>query len=584
MSGLIRNEMIKMYKSGFVKAAICIILIFCVLIPVGNLIISNSFDPLYENDFLEMADREQDEVAKEYYLANARIENFFSENNIAYSDWRYNEFYASLSSIEMTKTVFELMKKGKTKGEVENFFMYEDMNAEISVDESGYVERSEDNYKNIFQLTDKEKEEYYGKICKIYSDLKNTIIAYSVSGFYEANIRELEEQKKEFEAEKVKNEKELEKLKKIIEASAQNGKEPENRPADKYIIRSLDEANGNIKAIDIQLEVQQYLLDNKIDYNSWRYRAADIISMASAIYTDPLMKEDYFHAGNDLGWRSYEEYCKQMNDNIRTGESAIKIARYSLEHDIPLPECLEDSERLAFSNYSSYASVMVSVLMVLIAAITMYTEYSSGSIRLLLIRPKSRNKILLSKLITVILYGLFAAAASAVILFVLSKLCHTDSDMFIPYLTVTKSGQVKEIPFAVYMLMKAGLKYLSAFAIVSAAFMISTVFMKGGILSLLLFSPAVCGASVVASISQAINGDFKNALTYTVLPYLDLSQFIPNPVSSYSGEFTMLDLFSETATEYPELSFTAGAVMITAHIAVFLIISFVCFNKKQIKN
>jgi ABC-2 type transport system permease protein len=94
--------------------------------------------------------------------------------------------------------------------------------------------------------------------------------------------------------------------------------------------------------------------------------------------------------------QQYEERLKisELSPTLRAdAENKLKIAEYRLENDIPTPPSNPWSALLTFSGLVE----MVMVLAIVIAADMVAGEYAAGTMKLLLIRPHSRTKILFSK-------------------------------------------------------------------------------------------------------------------------------------------------------------------------------------------
>ncbi len=568
MSGLIKNEMIKEYKSGFIKAALCIILVLSIAIPVGKFLIRKSETNGIESfGYDELAESETSAVGKAYYKTYGRVEKFFRDNDISYSnDWRYNEFYDRVLSLETAKAVCELAKSGNKKNDVENYFMYEALNSEISLIEDKYVFIDGDNYRDIFTLKPDELNEKINAIDSMLEKLKAHILKVTIFDLYESNLVEYTA-----DAELSRDE--------LAKKEADFKKNPENARAE----YERDSAAANLKRAEAQLWGAKFLKNNKCDYDSWQYDAVNYtLNYAANSYADSVaMKESLFVAGDESKiYKSYDEYVKIMQENEKRCDEAITLVKYSLENNIPIPECSENSERADFYDNAGIMAIMIELLMVAIACTTLYSEYTTGSIRLLLIRPKSRSKILLSKLLTVIIYGAAAMAASMLIIFVLEILLHSGNDVSIPYLLMSNSGEIIKIPAVIYTVMRVSVRIFSGFVIISAVFMISALFNKGGILALMFGAAGVCGTWLVALICSEFAGTLKTVISYTVLPYLDLSRYMGNAVKSFCGDISVFDAIDST------IGFSAGVgvILCAAHIALFLIIAFIGFNKKQIKN
>ncbi|NQD67486.1 ABC transporter permease, partial [Bacillus haikouensis] len=83
-------------------------------------------------------------------------------------------------------------------------------------------------------------------------------------------------------------------------------------------------------------------------------------------------------------------------------ERNIALNEYRIENDIA-PKTKETV--WTFVETNGFAVTLVGLFAIIVAAGIVASEFSWGTIKLLLIRPISRTKILISKYITVILYG-----------------------------------------------------------------------------------------------------------------------------------------------------------------------------------
>lgn len=89
--------------------------------------------------------------------------------------------------------------------------------------------------------------------------------------------------------------------------------------------------------------------------------------------------------------------------DIKSYEERIAIFEYRLANNLPIQ--LETTV-YSFMSFASNWVILITLFTVVLAASIVSSEFSSGTIKMLLTRPISRTKVLTSKLITVFLYGL----------------------------------------------------------------------------------------------------------------------------------------------------------------------------------
>jgi ABC-2 type transport system permease protein len=154
-------------------------------------------------------------------------------------------------------------------------------------------------------------------------------------------------------------------------------------------------------------------------------------------------------------------------------EKKLKINQYALEHEIPPVEYTMwgNAKEVILSLLQ-----MVTIFVVIIAGDMVASEFTWGTIKLLLIRPVNRTKILLSKYLATFIFALFLLTILFIAAFIVSGLFFGFEDISIPHLYLDEDGQVREGSMLLYLLQTYGLKTVELVMIVTIAFMISTIF------------------------------------------------------------------------------------------------------------
>ncbi|WP_220094456.1 ABC transporter permease [Paenibacillus sp. YN15] len=233
---------------------------------------------------------------------------------------------------------------------------------------------------------------------------------------------------------------------------------------------------------------------------------------------------------------------------------SILLDQYRLEHDIP------PSENTLWGMVMSMSVLiqLVTIFTVVIAADIVAGEFAAGTIKLLLIRPAGRSKILLSKYISVSLFSLLLLVVLFASSFLVNGLLYQFSDIGAPYLHVGKDMVVEESSMVLHVLSTYGLKCIELIMIVTLAFMISTVFRS---------------SSLAISMS---------------LLFLFLGQAITNFLSYWSwGRFW---LFANTdLTQYIEgkplmegMNMTFSIMVLVAYFLLFNFLSWSIFQKRDV--
>lgn len=163
---------------------------------------------------------------------------------------------------------------------------------------------------------------------------------------------------------------------------------------------------------------------------------------------------------------------------------------------------------------ASFTFYLCTIFSVIVAADSVAGEFSWGTIKLLLIRPWSRSKILLSKYIAVILFSLLCTLLLAAVAMLASSIFFAgggESSLIGP----GESGSAFTFRYLLC-------DYVNLFMTVAIAFMLSTVFRAGGLsIGLALFIMFAKG--IFASL---FNPDRYGWAKYLLFSHMDLSGYL----------------------------------------------------------
>ncbi|MGE7696462.1 ABC transporter permease [Lysinibacillus sp. NPDC094177] len=136
-----------------------------------------------------------------------------------------------------------------------------------------------------------------------------------------------------------------------------------------------------------------------------------------------MMKYYETKTTEDLTWQESEQKAINNNKEILKGddltaedkkhfEEQIAISEYRLANDVPSQE---EGSVASFMSFSGGMLTLVTLFTVITAASIVSSEFSTGTIKMLLTRPVSRAKILTSKLLTTFIFGLFLIIVNVII-------------------------------------------------------------------------------------------------------------------------------------------------------------------------
>ena len=198
------------------------------------------------------------------------------------------------------------------------------------------------------------------------------------------------------------------------------------------------------------------------------------------------------------------------------GEIAVSIHR--LETDNPP---VEGASMFGFLTQASMLVSMLSLFIIIIGATVMASEYSTGTIKLLLISPHKRWKLFTAKMVSIFLIGI----VMLVLLFV--SAIATGGILFGfkgagPYLTY-EGGQVTESPYILMALFRYLLACPELLVMTALAVMLAVVMRRSavaiGVGTALLF-----GGGMISMILGMLPYDFKRFILFL---NTDLSVYFP---------------------------------------------------------
>lgn len=263
-------------------------------------------------------------------------------------------------------------------------------------------------------------------------------------------------------------------------------------------------------------------------------------------------------------WQEIEQQAIQSNKELLANEELtaedkvyfeeqIALSEYRLAHDAPSQT---DSSLASFMSFTSDMVILVTLFTVITAASIVSSEFSTGTIKMLLTRPMSRAKVLTSKLLTTFLFGLLLfvvnVVVSAIVGFVLFGI-GTGVELEIV------NGQVAEkaiwSDLAYHYLLSGGDFVMSTLF----AFLVGSVFRSSSLAIGLTMFLSFTGGMIVMFLSR------YDIVKYIWLTHSDLTQY-ENGGGSMIADVTM------------PFSLTVLAI----YAVIFLIISYTSFMKRDV--
>ena len=582
LARLIGNENKKVLKQTGLRVLLIIIAALTALAPLldftlKKIVGSPSYSGYYSNYWTYNAERLKKQLADaeengricdaEYYRVFLDTTEFFEKNNI-HEDWRIDVFrsdYATLrGTVGLVKLIIEDgVDSDDIKESMMSSFLYE-------IDPNGIYP-----YQTV--LLPENIEATYKAQKDALAELEERILTYTLGDYYASK---LEEAKAALETARQSVE-----YLKSGSAPADPGLTPELSA--EFIAYEVALGERLVEWNELNVQAWQWLTDNVFDYRGWQFNTVVKLQWLKTLADSPTgVSRELFYASDYFSSDivDYEEYIAMTQKNARSFEEASAIIRASMEHGVPIRGTVNDSTKTLFlSEFSSSFGIIV-IFVIILAGMTLSNEYTSGTVRLLLIRPQRRSRILASKLLSGGILWVAATAVASVLLAVECIALFGVKDLFAPAI-FNHGTKVMIVPAIFAFLWRVLLSFISTAPIILFTLLISTL-IKRSALPIALAMICRFSTSVITTVSLSLQ---KLHLEYTPLPYLDLTSFIGNTAERYiiDGGSTLDNIFG--AAEKALISsgnyrISIGIAWLVGIAAVLTVLSFVSFDRQQIKN
>lgn len=334
--------------------------------------------------------------------------------------------------------------------------------------------------------------------------------------------------------------------------------------------RYIEDMKKQIKIIkESTIPLLQFRLEKHIvpGENTWQNSAISSIENANSqlAYSTLLSEEDY---NKDpylpQQYKSYDRYRTAIQAQIDKANNDILVAQSSLDSDEPDMTFVPEGARNQTTNFLYY-SALVALFAVILGGWLMASEFQLGTIRLLMIRPKTRIKILMSKFAASLVICLGIYLAGTVLNMVTTGICFGFSDFGFP--NYTASGAVGFLAYYIPKFLACSVTIIFGYC---TAFMLSTVAKN---IAVAIAVPAICFVMSIVGMSQIAYTEAAHWLAWTPIPFVEMSQFF----TQYSPVQTMI-------SNGVPLSLGYGIGLLLGLSVIFTVISAWVFKKKDITN
>jgi ABC-2 type transport system permease protein len=185
----------------------------------------------------------------------------------------------------------------------------------------------------------------------------------------------------------------------------------------------------------------------------------------------------------DEGWRvELQQEKEHRNELLTKPELAEESRTYNLQRialiDYHLEKGIPTTDGTMWDGINGSASMVlvITVFTIIIAGDILAGEFSSGTIKLLLIRPANRLKILIAKYISSLMFGILLLLTLFVVSVTVNGVLFGFGDLNLPLIEVTYDGYIVEKNMVLNLWKTYLLNGVSTILYVTMAFMISSAF------------------------------------------------------------------------------------------------------------
>ncbi|RED55764.1 ABC transporter permease [Cohnella lupini] len=266
------------------------------------------------------------------------------------------------------------------------------------------------------------------------------------------------------------------------------------------------------------------------------------------------------------GWRTVLQQEKEHRNEVlkKPGLEAedrtfnlqrIAVIDYHLERDIRT----EDGSIWDGVNGSAQLAILISVFTIIIAGDIVAGEFASGTIKQLLIRPANRLKILISKYVASLMFGILLLFALFVVSFLANGVLFGFGHLDLPLIEV-KEGVIVENNMFLNLLQTYMLNGVSTILYVTMAFMISSAF-RSSTMAIGFSIAALFAGNILLEALQRFDWS-----KYLLFANTDLTQYLSG--QPYQSGMT--------------LSFSIGVLAI--YFVAFNLISWLMFTRRDVTS
>ncbi len=314
---------------------------------------------------------------------------------------------------------------------------------------------------------------------------------------------------------------------------------------DTAVIKNID---SQIQTAKTEKEIAEYRLNKEIPYgNDYLNRAISNLQMANSNLAN-------FENIDELTYQEKLEYNSYLEDQAES--------RYILDTGNDINNF--DSLKGILQSFYSQFGIFLIVVVVMIAGTIVSEEFNKGTIKLLLVKPYTRNKVLMSKAITTLIMIIFVIVVTLIMEILIGGVIFGFDSLSEPVVAYNfNTNTIQEMNIFANLGLQTLTQLPMIILLATLAFAISTIFSN----STLAITISLLGYMSSSIINQLAIGYDLQFLKYFVTMNWDLSMYLYDGLPYMEGMSMLLSI-----------------LICVAYFLIMMIPTFIVFKKRNIKN
>ncbi len=271
--------------------------------------------------------------------------------------------------------------------------------------------------------------------------------------------------------------------------------------------------------------------------------------------------EEYIYSAQSVqNLKDKENKTKEEEEEYKNSLKQMNTSKYYIENNIQIEN--ENDARYILTNLTTEYGIFIVIFSIIVAGTIVSNEFQKGTIKLLLTRPYSRNKILLAKYIVSVICIILFIIAFIIAQYIVGGIVSGFDVFKIPVVEYNfATNSIVTIPVFQYLVIKVLCVLPMYLLLTTLAFTLSTISMNSAV----AIAIPILG-NMVAEIFNVFIERVK-LLKYFVTANWDLSVYLFGGKGITDG-----------------LNFWISLIICVIYLVIMLFITFVVFKRRDIKN